>query len=154
MTFANMRRNGVRFVGRRGRPVSSASSCHRKRSIQCRTAGPIAVSTYIILIVASPLSAGLSVSGCVLRSDAIPGDRLPKIACADVFERPFFAPSEMLVPRQCGLLLSRWIGPFRAVGALSRMIGITISGKTHVAIATTLLAGSAEREKLCLTANI
>jgi hypothetical protein len=29
------------------------------------------------------------------------GDRVRKVAGVDVFERPFFAPSEMLVTRQC-----------------------------------------------------
>ena len=29
-------------------------------------------------------------------------DRLPKVVCAEVFERRSFAPSEMLIPRQCG----------------------------------------------------
>jgi hypothetical protein len=34
------------------------------------------------------------------------GDRLPKVAGADVFERPSFAPREMLIPRQCGPIMS------------------------------------------------
>ena len=51
--------------------------------------------TYIIPSITSPLSAG-----CVLRSDAMLATAC-KVAGADVLERPSFAPSEMLVPRQC-----------------------------------------------------
>ena len=47
------------------------SLCHRKRSIQRRTAALSPSVTYIIPIITSPLNAGLSVSGCVLRSDAM-----------------------------------------------------------------------------------
>jgi hypothetical protein len=47
------------------------SQRHRKRSIQRRTAASSPSLTYIIPIAKSPLSTGLSVSGCVLRSDAM-----------------------------------------------------------------------------------
>ena len=47
--------------------------------------GLIASLTYIIPIVASPLSAGLSISGCILRSDAIPATAclMPKLSKRD-----------------------------------------------------------------------
>ena len=41
--------------------------CHRKPSTQRFTAALSAPVTYIIPIIISPMSAGLSVSGCVLR---------------------------------------------------------------------------------------
>jgi hypothetical protein len=47
------------------------SLCHRKSSIQRCTAALSPSFAYIIPIITSPLSAGLSVSGCVLRSDAM-----------------------------------------------------------------------------------
>ena len=52
----------------------------------------------------------------------------------------------MLVPRQCGPLSLTSYRSILGAGALSRMIGITISGKAYAAIAMTLPAGSGERE--------